>query len=136
MTRNTKVKETDDCLATGVDHLTLKAKFWQKIRVTGSSPVSTIASPQVGEALLCHKKEVVCMAKSISNQKLSKKAKKEVDSRQRTTWSFSPVTKKIESKELYNRKKKSTERYGDYGSGLLFFTLGVCKTPFLCAFSM
>ncbi len=76
------------------------------------------------------------MAKFISRQKLSKKAKKELDSRQRATWSFSPVTKKVESKKLYNRKKKSTERYDDYSSGLLFYSLGVCKTPFLCAFSM
>ncbi len=76
------------------------------------------------------------MQKSIPRQKLGKKARKELDSRQRATWSSSPVTRKVESKKLYNRKKKSTERYGDYGSGLHFFLLGVCKTPFLCAFSM
>ena len=50
------------------------------------------------------------MAKFISRQKLSKK---------------------VESKKLYNRKRKSTERYGDYGSGLLFYLEGVCKTPSL-----
>ncbi len=61
------------------------------------------------------------MNKFISRQKMSKKARKELDAKQRSTWSFSPVTKKVESKKLYNRKKKSTERYNDYGGGLLFF---------------
>ena len=60
------------------------------------------------------------MKKFIARQKLSKKARKELDSKKRITWSFSPVTKKVESKKLYNRKRKSTERYNDYGSGFLF----------------
>ena len=77
------------------------------------------------------------MAKFISRQKLSKKVKKELDSRQRATWSFSPVTKKVESKKLYNRKKKSTERYDDYGSGLLFLLFrGVQNTVSVCIFDV
>ena len=55
---------------------------------------------------------------------MSKKARKELDAKHRVTWSFSPVTKKVESKKLYNRKRKSTERYSDYGSGLLFSSPG------------
>ena len=62
------------------------------------------------------------MNKFISRQKMSKKARKELDAKQRSTWSFSPVTKKVENKKLYNRKKKSTERYNDYGGGLLFLS--------------
>ena len=60
------------------------------------------------------------MAKFISRQKLSKKAKKELDSRQRATWSFSPVTKKVESKKLYNRKRKPSAKYEDFGRGFCY----------------
>ena len=77
------------------------------------------------------------MSKFITRQKLSKKAKKELDSRQRATWSFSPVTKKVESKKIYNRKKKFTERYDDYGSGLLFLLFrGVQNTVSVCIFDV
>ena len=44
------------------------------------------------------------MAKFVSRERLSKKARKELDSQKRTTWTFSPTTKKVESKKLYNRK--------------------------------
>ena len=47
------------------------------------------------------------MAKFISRKKLSKKARKELDSQKRATWAFSPATKKVESKKLYNRKKSA-----------------------------
>ena len=60
------------------------------------------------------------MKKFISRQKLSKKARKELDAKQRATWSFSPVTKKVESKKLYNRKRKSSDRYDNYDRGFLF----------------
>ena len=49
------------------------------------------------------------MKKFIPKEKLSKKARKQLDSEQRTTWSFSPVTKKVDSKKLYNRKKEAEE---------------------------
>ena len=45
------------------------------------------------------------MAKFVSREKLSKKARKELDNQKRTVWAFSSVTKKVESKKLYNRKK-------------------------------
>ena len=77
------------------------------------------------------------MAKFISRQKMNKKARKELDLEQRATWSFSPVTKKVESKKLYNRKKKSTERYDDYSSGLLFLLFrGVQNTVSVCIFDV
>ena len=55
------------------------------------------------------------MKKFIPKEKLGKKARKQLDSEQRTTWTFSPVTKKVESKKLYNRKRKAHDRYDDYG---------------------
>ena len=57
------------------------------------------------------------MKKFVPREKLGKKARKQLDSEQRTTWAFSPVTKKVESKKLYNRKRKSHDRYDDYGMG-------------------
>jgi len=45
------------------------------------------------------------MKKFIPKEKLGKKARKQLDSEHRTTWTFSPVTKKVESKKLYNRKR-------------------------------
>ena len=60
------------------------------------------------------------MKKFIPKEKLSKKARKQLDSEQRTTWTFSPVTKKVESKKLYNRKRKAHDRYVDYGMGFSF----------------
>ena len=47
------------------------------------------------------------MAKFISREKLSKKARKERDNQKRAVWAFSPTTRKVESKKLYNRKKSA-----------------------------
>ena len=54
------------------------------------------------------------MKRFIPREKLGKKARKQLDSEQRATWAFSPVTKKVENKKLYNRKKKPHDRYDDY----------------------
>ena len=59
------------------------------------------------------------MKKFVPREKLSKKARKQLDSEQRATWTFSPVTKKVESKKPYNRKQKFHDRYDDYGMGFL-----------------
>ena len=59
------------------------------------------------------------MAGFIPKAKLSKKAQKELNRRQRKTWDFSPVTRIVADKKQYNRKKKSHDRYGDYGMGFL-----------------
>ena len=59
------------------------------------------------------------MKKFIPKEKLGKKARKQLDSEQRTTWAFSPVTKKVESKKLYNRKRKAHDRYDDYAWAFL-----------------
>lgn len=42
----------------------------------------------------------------VSKEKMSKKARKELDSKSRAGWGISPVTRKKESKKLYSRKKK------------------------------
>ena len=53
------------------------------------------------------------MKSFVPRGKLGRKARKQLDSEQRP-WAFSPVTKK-----LYNRKRKSHDRYDDYGMGFL-----------------
>lgn len=45
------------------------------------------------------------MNKMIPRGKLSKKARKALDTRHRVTWSFSPVTRKPPSPAAYSRKK-------------------------------
>ena len=50
------------------------------------------------------------MKKFIPKEKLSKKARKELDSKNRLTWgSVNPVTRKTENKKAYNRKKARRE---------------------------
>ena len=46
------------------------------------------------------------MKKFIPKEKLGKKARKQLDTEQRTTWTFSPVTKKVESKKALQPQKK------------------------------
>jgi len=60
------------------------------------------------------------MKKFIPREKLGKKARKQLADGQRTTWAFSPVTKKVESKKLYNRKRKARDRYDDCGMGFSY----------------
>ena len=55
------------------------------------------------------------MAKFISREKLSKKARKKLDNQKRTVWAFSPTTRKVESKKLYNRKKSAHARKDEFG---------------------
>ena len=58
------------------------------------------------------------MARFIPRGKLSKKAQKELNRKRRVTWEFSPVTKTVDSRKIYSRKKKAQDRE-DYG--LSFF---------------
>ena len=60
------------------------------------------------------------MEKFIPREKLSRKARKKLESERRIMWAFPPVTKKVESKKLYSRKKKPHGRYDEYGMGFLF----------------
>ena len=61
---------------------------------------------------------MMCMARFVPKDKLSKKARKELNRQKRVTWEFSPITKTVESKKVYSRKKKAQYR-DDYG--LSFF---------------
>ena len=63
------------------------------------------------------------MARFIPKDKLSKKAQKELNRQQRITWDFSPVTKTVDSKKLYNRKRNARNR-DDYGLGDFFAAIG------------
>ena len=53
------------------------------------------------------------MDKFIPKEKMSKKAQKRIAAEQRGIWAFSPVTRKIDSKKLYNRKRISRARNDD-----------------------
>lgn len=46
------------------------------------------------------------MEKFTSYEKLAKKKQREIDAQKRATWGITnPITKKIESKKIYNRKR-------------------------------
>ena len=61
------------------------------------------------------------MKKFIPKDKLGKKARRELDRRQRVTWGFSPVTRTKESKKIYSRKRKSRDARYEGLAGLSFF---------------
>ena len=65
------------------------------------------------------------MARFVPKEKLSKKAQKELNRQRRVTWTFSPVTKTVESRKLYNRKKNSHDRQEDYGMGVFVWLLNL-----------
>ena len=52
------------------------------------------------------------MPKFIPREKLSKKARRSLDAEKRATWGFSPVTRKVENKKRYDRKKQPPVRDG------------------------
>ena len=68
------------------------------------------------------RKGVMIMAGFVSRDKMSKKARKELNRQRRTMWDFSPVTKTVDSKKLYNRKRNARDRYDDYGTSVFLFT--------------
>lgn len=47
------------------------------------------------------------MDKFIAREKMSKKARKELDSARRAVWGISPVTRRAPDKKKYDRKKLS-----------------------------
>lgn len=55
----------------------------------------------------------------VPREKLGKKARRALDQEKRERWTFSPVTRKVESKKIYNRKRKSHDRYDSSGMGFL-----------------
>ena len=71
------------------------------------------------------------MAGFVPKGKMSKKAQKELNRQRRVTWGISPVTKAVESKKVYNRRKNARGRQDEYGAGVFvcLFTGGVIRTP-------
>ena len=63
------------------------------------------------------------MAGFVPREKMSRKARKELDRKRRVTWAFSPVTKAVESKKIYSRRKKTRNRDDDYGFGFFVYHL-------------
>lgn len=64
------------------------------------------------------------MKQFIPRDKMSKKVRKELDKARRTEWRISPVTRKVESKKRYDRRKTSRIRNEDWTGGffVVFFT--------------
>lgn len=61
----------------------------------------------------------------IAREKLSKKARRELDRQARATWGpIDPRVKKVESKKVYNRKRFPKADCGDGGSA---FVIQLCK---------
>lgn len=60
------------------------------------------------------------MGKFIAKEKLSKKARKELDNQRRVLWEVPPTTKVIESKKLYNRKRKQHLNQDDFSAASSF----------------
>ena len=59
------------------------------------------------------------MTKFIPREKMSKKARRELDRAQRGMWEFSPVSRKVESRKVYNRKRSRVRDMDGTGSFLL-----------------
>ena len=59
------------------------------------------------------------VARFVPKEKLSKKAQKELNRQRRVTWDFSPVTKTVDSRKIYSRKRKAQNR-DDYGLSCFF----------------
>lgn len=69
------------------------------------------------------------MTKFTEKNKLSKKAQREMNREKRQMWDFSPVTRTVESKKIYNRKRKTRERYGSETAGLFYGEMGGYPRP-------
>ena len=59
------------------------------------------------------------MGKFVPKEKMSKKAKKQAAAEKRLTWAFSPVTRRIDSKKTYNRKRISRTDYDGKGDSFV-----------------
>ena len=64
------------------------------------------------------------MARFVPKVKMSKKAQKELNRQKRVTWAFSPVTKTVDSRKIYSRKRKAQNR-DDYGLSFFISSINV-----------
>lgn len=62
------------------------------------------------------------MKKFVPREKMSKKERKKLDSEKRSEWTFLPVTRRVESKKVYNRKRISRV-HDERGTGVFFRAL-------------
>jgi hypothetical protein len=46
------------------------------------------------------------MEKFVEREKMSKKARKQLDSQARAVWGISPITRSVPNKKAYDRKRK------------------------------
>ena len=69
------------------------------------------------------------MKKAVSRKKLGKKARKALDAQRRAAWVFSPVTRKVENRKIYNRKRKPHAGYDDPSMGLALFWISCEAFP-------
>ena len=60
------------------------------------------------------------MTKFVPKKKMSKKARRKLAAEKRNTWDFSPVTRRIENKKAYNRKRISRTGYDDGQGGFSY----------------
>ena len=70
----------------------------------------------------CLRKGCGPMDKFVPKEKMSKKAQKKMATERRGTWAFSPITKKIDNKKVYNHKRLSRTRYDDGRETLFVYT--------------
>ena len=61
------------------------------------------------------------MTHFVPRDKLSKKARRKLDSQQRRTWTISPGTITMESKKTYKRHRKSHDYQDEWNRGIIFF---------------
>ena len=73
-------------------------------------------------------REMRFMAGFVPKEKLSKKARKELNRQRRVAWDISPVTRTVDSKKRYSRKRKARDRYDDSGAGFSF-TITLSEDP-------
>ena len=74
------------------------------------------------------------MPKFIPREKLGKKARRALDAEKRATWSFSPVTRKVENKKHYDRKKSAHVWKDDFGmSAFCLSQVYSAINPFACS---
>lgn len=64
------------------------------------------------------------MTTFVAKNKMSKKAQKALNAQRRVTWDFSPVTKTVDSKKIYNRKR--ARHRSQYDDGFLLFIYDFC----------
>ena len=63
------------------------------------------------------------MNRFIPREKLSKKARKQLDRERRAFWPIPPITRKVESAKLYSRKRKAHAGAHDDGMSFCFYMI-------------